>query len=206
MSSPLSSAPADSIAIGEFRITDLSEWPFTYFCVDDVLKRNYADALLHWFETTAPWQYVETGFYAQYEFSVLGQRIPDECAPCFSEEALKAVRRRVADGLKANIAGMPKVVAHRLDRGQGIGIHNDAEQARNRMHRFVVQLNRIVDDRFGGHLGLFRSRNLNHVHRVIRPLHNSGLGFTSSPASWHAVSDVRKGSRFTLVYTFRERG
>ena len=41
---------------------------------------------------------------------------------------------------------------------------------------------------------------------IFEPTHRSAFGFEISERSFHAVSTIRDGERFTLVYTFRETG
>ena len=71
-------------------------------------------------------------------------------------------------------------------------------------YRLLVQLNRGWHDEQGGMLMLFSSASPDDVRRIIRPLHGSAFAFRITPQSFHAVSTVRSGERFTLVYSFRE--
>ncbi|RUX10175.1 2OG-Fe(II) oxygenase, partial [Mesorhizobium sp. M8A.F.Ca.ET.059.01.1.1] len=102
-------------------------------------------------------------------------------------------------------AGMElvEVTAHRMVVGQTIRIHNDFRPG-GETHRILVQLNRGWADDQGGLLMLFGSGDADDVRRVIRPVHGSGLGFSISESSFHAVSTITSGERFTLVYSFRE--
>jgi Rps23 Pro-64 3,4-dihydroxylase Tpa1-like proline 4-hydroxylase len=96
-----------------------------------------------------------------------------------------------------------EVTAHRMVAGQTIRIHNDF-RAGGETHRILVQLNRGWVDDQGGLLMLFGSGRVEDVQRVIRPVHGSGFGFRISELSFHAVSTIAEGERFTLVYSFRE--
>ncbi|WP_292625538.1 cyclophane-containing peptide 2OG-Fe(II) oxygenase YhhC [Mesorhizobium sp.] len=97
-----------------------------------------------------------------------------------------------------------EVTAHRMVVGQTIRIHNDFRLG-GETHRILVQLNRGWADDQGGLLMLFGSGDADDVRRVIRPVHGSGLGFNISKSSFHAVSTINVGERFTLVYSFREK-
>ncbi len=50
---------------------------------------------------------------------------------------------------------------------------------------------------------LFGDRNPESLARSVRPTHGSGFAFEISQASFHAVSSITEGERFTLVYTYR---
>ena len=85
--------------------------------------------------------------------------------------------------------------------GQRIAIHNDyliGEET----HRLIVQVNRGLKDEDGGFFMLFNSFDASDVHRVLRPIHGSAIGFEISPASHHAVSRLYGEERYTLVYSF----
>ena len=91
----------------------------------------------------------------------------------------------------------------RLVVGQTIRVHNDYIGGAE-THRMLVQLNRGWDAANGGLLMLFDSDRAEDVSAVIIPRHGSALAFAISPKSFHAVSTIVSGARFTLVYTFRK--
>jgi Rps23 Pro-64 3,4-dihydroxylase Tpa1-like proline 4-hydroxylase len=95
------------------------------------------------------------------------------------------------------------VSAHKLTSGQTIRIHNDwigGEET----HRLLIQLNDGWSIENGGLLMLFGSRAPEDVRSITEPAHGSGFAFEISERSFHAVSTIKAGQRFTLVYTFRE--
>ena len=67
----------------------------------------------------------------------------------------------------------------------------------------LVQLNRGWDDANGGILMLFAGSRAEDVERMVRPTHASAVSFEISPTSFHAVSTIHSGERYTLVYSFR---
>jgi Rps23 Pro-64 3,4-dihydroxylase Tpa1-like proline 4-hydroxylase len=95
-----------------------------------------------------------------------------------------------------------EVTAHKLLPGQTIRIHNDYVEG-GESHRLLIQLNRGWTDSQGGLLMLFDSSRIDDVRRVIRPLHASATAFAISAKSFHAVSTIRGGERYTLVYSFK---
>jgi hypothetical protein len=192
--------------LGSFHVREAAAKPFPYFLVDDVLEREHADSLLAWLESYRWWELVHANFYDQYEFEVCNTErcsdMPEECKPLFTQAVLGELAALVGEHLGTERCLISKVVAHMLKPGQGIGIHDDVKGNGPPTFRFVLQFNRSHDDRDGGHLGLFVGHDLDRVIRIVRPLHNTGCAFAIGPASQHAVSDVRRGNRYTLVYTF----
>jgi hypothetical protein len=93
------------------------------------------------------------------------------------------------------------VVAHKLLPGQRIAIHNDYLVVEE-THRLTIQLNRGLSDADGGFFMLFNSGDPADIHRVLRPVRNTAIAFMISPESYHAVSRLHGGVRYTLVYSF----
>lgn len=50
---------------------------------------------------------------------------------------------------------------------------------------------------------LFSGPEATEVARIIRPIHGSATAFEISPTSFHAVSTIQMGARYTLVYSFK---
>ena len=100
-------------------------------------------------------------------------------------------------------AALASSAAHKLLAKQTIRIHNDFLDGDER-YRLLVQLNRGWTDAQGGMLMLFASGCSTDVRRVLRPVHGSMFAFEISPASYHAVSTVHSGERYTLVYSFKD--
>ncbi len=95
-----------------------------------------------------------------------------------------------------------EVTAHKLVSGQTIRVHNDY-RPKGETHRLLIQLNRGWADEQGGLLLLFGSAGANDVRRILRPTHRSAMAFAISPLSFHAVSTIQRGERYTLVYSFQ---
>jgi hypothetical protein len=199
--------PAATGALGAFHVTEATNVPFPLFTVDEVLPCTDADNLLAWLESTRSWESVHTHFYDQLEFLVRDSEqltnLPEACAAILSDAMIGELGAAVAEHLGVQECDPYKVVAHKLVGGHGIGIHTDDSGKDPPLHRFVLQLGSDYDDRDGGQLGLFAAHDLEQPYRIVRPLHNTGCGFSIGPKSEHAVSDVRRGQRYTLIFTFR---
>jgi len=176
--------------------------PFRYFTSERVLSPDSADRLLHWLETGVPWRLHDGAFFEQYECNLLNAPAPSDCAALFGQNALDQLKQRMEALLETELTDQIEVVAHKLLPSQGIGIHNDEPHDDLETHRFILQLNLAWSDENGGHLLLFNSKNPLDIHAVVRPTHNTGVGFAMSKRSYHAVSDVRHGIRYTVIYSF----
>jgi hypothetical protein len=175
--------------------------PFRHFTIRRCINDVTASALLDWFETEAPWHLVKTNFYEQYEFSLFDAELPSYAGLLIEPRGVAHARSQMAVLFGVEFEQRVNVVAHKLSPGQRIAIHNDY-LAGEETHRLVVQLNRGLDDDAGGMFILFNSADPSDIHQVLRPLHLSGLGFEISARSFHAVSRMHAGDRYTLVFSF----
>lgn len=179
-----------------------SEKPFPHARLPAAISRDLADAALSWLTTEAPWALRVEDFYVQHEFSLLNVPLGGAIAPLASEGFIDDVRQ----GLERTFAPgrtlrLVDVNAHRLTSGQVIRVHNDFIEGAE-THRLLIQLNAGWTAAQGGLLMLFEYEDVTSVRNVILPEHGSGFAFQISPRSFHAVSEIRSGERYTLVYTF----
>ena len=175
--------------------------PFPHFHVPCVMSEVLEDKVLRWFEADAPWRLTVTEFYEQYEFSLLETSLPTEVATLCDSDTLNMLRCSIESSFKVALSDAVEVTAHKLTAGHRIGIHNDYIPGKE-THRLLIQLNRDWIEDWGGMLLLFHNSQLESVSRVVMPVSSSALGFAISSGSYHAVSKVHKGCRFTLVYSF----
>lgn len=179
------------------------DFPFPHLEIEEWLGSGLADAALEWLETTAPWSLKETSFYEQYEFSLLEFAPPDHLSALVGTEAIRRNSTLMEKAFGVSGRDLVDVTAHRLIPGQTIRLHNDFI-GQEETHRLLVQLNRGWTAANGGLLMLFSSPRAEDVQAAIVPVHDSAFAFEISPKSYHAVSTIASGERFTLVYTFRE--
>lgn len=175
--------------------------PFRYFVTEGCLQSELEEQLLAWFETSAPWRLVETDFYEQFEFSLLHVDLPEALQPVRDPTALRELGVVMGDAFGVRFDDRISLVAHKLVPGQRIAIHNDFLKGEE-THRLTVQLNRGLSDDDGGFFMLFNSFEASDVHKILRPVHGTALGFEIGPHSYHAVSRLRGGERYTIVFSF----
>ena len=161
---------------------------------------------LHWLEDDAPWKLTATDFYEQYEFSLLDVPLAAVIEGLACPETLASIRHWMARRFGQPLSERVDVTAHKLVAGQTIRIHNDY-LPEGESHRLLLQLNRGWKPEYGGFLMFFGAPEPESVGKVIEPRHGSVQAFAISPRSYHAVSTVHQGKRFTVVYSFHaERG
>jgi Rps23 Pro-64 3,4-dihydroxylase Tpa1-like proline 4-hydroxylase len=178
--------------------------PFPHTTTTSLIADDFADAALRWMETDAPWSLRVAGFYEQWEMHLDAETLPLSLASLVAPATINRLALTMLQPLTRAEAELIEVTAHKLVAGQTIRIHNDYLEGQE-SHRLLIQLNRGWTDRLGGLLMLFGSARPEDVRRIVRPLHRSGFAFTISPRSFHAVSTIQDGERFTLVYSFRAR-
>lgn len=188
-----------SWSVPNFGRRAVAQEPFRYATLSDCLSSDTGNAILAWFEDGAPWRLRRADFYEQYEFSCWDST-SSVATFLTSPEVLDLLRSSMANIFGQEFEEAVNVVCHRLLPGQRIGIHNDylvGEES----HRLVIQLNRGLSDADGGVLMLFNSDEPTDIHKLLRPVHLTGLAFEISAKSYHAVSEVYRGARYTIVFS-----
>ena len=175
--------------------------PFDYFILPKAFDEEKSSSILRWLETDAPWKLVKADFYTQYEFDFRDISPPEEIAFFCQRHFLDRLIGQFETLFSMTLASRVDITAHKLVKGQTIRLHNDFIPGRE-THRLLIQLNRQWRDENGGFLLFFNSSDPKDIHKIIRPIHNSSVGFAISPESNHAVSTIHSGERYTLVYSF----
>jgi hypothetical protein len=176
--------------------------PFVHATSGRCLPFEMGDAVLTWLETDAPWRLKQTDFYEQFEFDCKDSR---SAVASFLRSAmvLDLVRSEMEDIFAKAFEDEISVVCHKLVQGHRIGIHNDYLDGDEETHRLIVQLNRALSEDDGGFLMLFGSDDAADVRKVLRPLHLGYFAFEISKDSFHAVSKIHSGVRYSLIYSLR---
>jgi Rps23 Pro-64 3,4-dihydroxylase Tpa1-like proline 4-hydroxylase len=176
--------------------------PFPHTVSGRALPTSLANAVLEWFENAAPWHLRIERFYEQYELNLHQVNLAAELASLVADEMIEALMAQMLSPLTDERLVLVEANAHKLLPGQTIKIHNDFI-AGEETHRVLIQINRNWTDHNGGMLMLFSSPAVDDIARIIRPIHGSGMAFEISPSSFHAVSTIHAGERYTLVYSFK---
>ncbi|WP_437730007.1 cyclophane-containing peptide 2OG-Fe(II) oxygenase YhhC [Sorangium sp. So ce1335] len=187
------------------RLLQTSRDPFLHFVLDDFYEAGLAERLGRWLDSAAPWRRAVHHFYDQFELNFRDvAALPDAiAAPLLSPAALGQVTVLAEQLFGTRFRPNVCVGAHKLVDGQGIGLHTDSAPGEE-THRIVVQLSRDWQDDFGGNLVFFGSSDVNDVRAMFRHVFNTAVGFSLGGVSYHAVSDVSRGERLTVIYGFWE--
>ncbi len=194
----MSSAAKQAI---DFTRLELQTEPFNYFILPKAFGVEESFSILSWLEKDAPWKLVEADFYTQYEFDIKDVKLSEQIAFLNERAFLNCLIEQFENLFSVKLASKVDLTAHKLVAGHTIRLHNDFIPGQE-THRLLIQLNRNWQDENGGFLLFFNSSAPEDIHRVIRPIHNSSVGFAISPKSNHAVSTVYNDERYTLVYSF----
>lgn len=181
-------------------ISNLIKEPFPHSQVSTVLSKENVNYLLNWLKFNAPWQLKKASFYEQYEFSFKDTILPEKINKIISKEFISEIKEKINVLFEVNVEKNDfDLVAHKLTSGQEIKIHNDLIIGME-THRFLIQLNYGWSDDNGGILLLFNKDK--SLSKAIRPINNSGFFFEISNKSYHAVTPITSGERYTLVFSF----
>ena len=175
--------------------------PFPFSVVPEALCNRVEQSTLSWFECGAPWHLTEESFYSQHEFDMRDIELPNDIAQLAADTTLAAMRELISELFQRRLRTTVDMTAHRLTAGQCIRIHDDYLEG-GETHRLIVQLNRGWTAGDGGHLLLFGGREPEDVRVVLAPVSKQALIFEISRRSHHAVSEVVRGERYTIVYSF----
>ena len=175
--------------------------PFPFSVVPDALCDGIEQATLSWFEQAVPWGLTEESFYSQHEFDMRDIELPLDIAHLAADTTLAAMRELISALFHRRLGATVDITAHRLTAGQRIRIHADYLEG-GETHRLVVQLNRGWTAGDGGHLLLFGGREPEDVRVVLEPRSKQAMLFEISHRSHHAVSEVVRGERYSIVYSF----
>ncbi|MEI6302528.1 MAG: 2OG-Fe(II) oxygenase [Betaproteobacteria bacterium] len=172
--------------------------PYQFFHFHKLCTKAESTSLLKWLEGLDDWKRVRTTFYDQFERSVstndsfhiqfrsLKNKLLSRLTPVIPDR-----RRRLSENVDIGII--------KLCAGQGIGVHTDF-RAHNRdqeAYRLIAHI--CSEDLEGGHLLLLSSARLQDEVTIIEPRSGSGVAFPVSRQSFHAVGEVIKGVRYSLV-------
>ena len=184
----------------DFENVEFSCAPFEHLVASTVMPFSFIESLT-WLEGEAPWNLATTDFYEQYEFSLQDVAVPPFLQQLTCSNALATLRRQLLKVFRQSLSEFVDVTVHKLVCDQTIRIHNDFIP-RGESHRLLLQLNRGWEPEHGGYLMLFSGPEPESLNKVIEPYNGSIQAFLISPHSYHAVSTVHSGERFTIVYSF----
>jgi len=162
-----------------------------------------ADIWLAHLEGITNWRCASAGFYSVDAIGI----DPGVCGPDLMALVQEPGERQL-ETAASELFGIPlklhgPLVAHRMGLDHFVGIHSDAPATGEETHRIVIFLARNPKPDHGGHFLLLDEPVLRGARRLLPLFHNSGVAFVLESGSYHAVTSVVKGERFSLILSFK---
>ena len=173
--------------------------PYRHVRMYPILEPALAQRALSWLHHTKAWERQEGAFFRHDSFALTPEVVAPEVEAIVSPKTLGALRALLQSRFATEVEPFAHVEAHRSTRRDDIGLHTDADM---REIRLMLNINARWTPDQGGVLQL-QDRSDHRCRRVrYRPLHNSATAFRTAPDSYHRVSPVQEGERYTLLYRF----
>jgi|TARA_R110002049_G_C9173900_1_gene562317 hypothetical protein len=172
--------------------------PYPHSWIAQLFPTGANREIQSWLDGCGCWEHTVTDFYEQYEFSLQSTKLPPSLEFVICGEVIAALTDWMMSTFTAPELVVSDVVLHCLHPGHKIGIHNDHTED-GESYRLLIQLS---DDLVGGDLLMFEGMDARSLKRIIKPKFGTALAFAISEKSYHAVSKVEKGLRYTLIYSF----
>jgi len=178
--------------------------PFKHLMGIDFFPNGESQIILNWLKKKENWELHTEDFFEQFEYTIFEDKVPLEINSIFNEYWRKSIIKQIEEIFGILLTSKIQISARKYGIGQGIGIHNDNPNVSMdyETHRLIIYLNEDFVDRFGGYLVLFNSKNISDIYKVIRPINNSYFCFEASPLSWHAVTNINEGVRYSINISF----
>ncbi len=182
----------------DFTYAKIFSEPYPHSWIAQLFPSEANREMRSWLDGWDCWEHTVTDFYEQYEFSLRSTKLPPSLEFVTGGEMIAALTDWMMSTFAAPELVVSDVVVHCLHPGHKIGIHNDHIED-GETHRLLIQLS---DDLVGGDLLIFEGMDARSLKRIIKPKFGTAFAFAISDNSYHAVSTVEKGLRYTLIYSF----
>ncbi|MFE2302487.1 2OG-Fe(II) oxygenase [Streptomyces sp. NPDC059445] len=185
----------------------LSTDPFRHATGQNMLSNEDAERILNWLKVTDEFIPRNEEFYRSSAFHIGPQNSPACWKDVFSSAMVSTIRLQVQELFKVALRPDVYISANCYRAGQGTLIHTDYQPPGKRdefytTHRLILYLNSAWDESDGGRLGLFRSAADTTPVATVDPISNSGVALEIRPNSFHAVSAIHGGERYSINFTF----
>lgn len=190
------SAAAEQGAALHTRVT-----PFTHFVRFDAIDSDAASATLEWLEESDRWVPRADPRYHFYELPLRDPASP-KVASFLLGESCANVLTECSHAFGVSFDSVTLAI-HKMQPGCRIRVHTD-HGTDAVTHRFIIHLNRGWEAANGGLLLFLNAEHRDEIHeshRYYMPQNRLGVGFEVSDRSYHAVSEVLAGTRYTLCYS-----
>lgn len=175
--------------------------PFAFAVGVNALQN--ADDVLNWLAGNDRWKRHDGSFYTADVMSVEALDPPGPCAPLLGAEGRADLENAASRLFGEDLRLYGPLVAHRMTAPQAIGVHSDAPNPGEETHRLVVLLADGWSRPQGGHFVLLERDSPMSAKTIIPHRHNTTIAFRLTGQSFHAVTTLTAGRRFSIVASFR---
>jgi Rps23 Pro-64 3,4-dihydroxylase Tpa1-like proline 4-hydroxylase len=182
-------------------IAEKRDLPFKHLFVTDVLSPINFSKIDNWLSSESRWRLSRQKFYEQYEMGFPQVTLPKSTEFIVSPRFLGAVIAGMSKHFQRNFLSRVEVAAMKLTCGQGIGLHSDISYPQRETHRLIMYFGSEEPVSSGGNLVIFSGPTESNVAAIFPRTPNSAIAFEISNHSYHAVSEVVKGNRLSLVFS-----
>ena len=173
--------------------------PYLHLRLYPVLDSDDASRVLCWLQQTDAWRRDVRSFAPHDSFALTPAAVPPEAEQAVSPHLLRELRSVLQSRLGVALKPYSLVEAHRTTEQDHIGLHTD--EGVNEV-RVALNLKSGWTESHGGILSL-QDRPVGPRKRVeYCPFHNSATAFRTTATSYHRVSPINGGRRYTLLYRF----
>lgn len=183
--------------------------PFLHYIFSKSLDESLGEELLAWCDTCSAWrqQRIE-GFYDTENIDLGRSEVPSQLEAFRSTDVLLEIRTQLGVLFRKEFDDRVDIMLQRMTAGQRMGVHSDYGPY-GQTHRLIIHLCSSWAPTHGGLLLLLASETPSSradLDKIYPPRHGNALAFEVSRTSFHAVSPVFSGRRYTLAYSLYAKG
>ena len=183
------------------------ETPFAHCTFGSVFSEDTARGLSGLLAERDDWSYRSEPHYRVRTCHWRPADLPPAMAALLTREVLNGLASRLEDVFGEVFDPDFFVTANKQVPGDGSLVHNDYFEDRSDhpyffTHRLIVYLSPDGRAGRGGVLGLFGSELPSDLRHVVEPRFNTGIAMAMGPCSFHAVSAIIEGTRYSLCFSF----
>lgn len=181
--------------------------PYRHIVLQNFLKQEKAEALQFAVSRQQSWERKTTSWYSQDSTSLNATTLSsDPVVKDFQRLILgDTFCRWVSHMVDDHNLERPEAVLHRLRGGDRIEVHNDYIPVDGERLRCLLHLGSSDSEQDGGQFVIYKDEDGQNPIQYVPPAYNSLLIFAIGPTSYHAVTPVKSGPRFTAVVSFYHR-
>ncbi|MDM0112636.1 2OG-Fe(II) oxygenase [Variovorax sp. J22R133] len=176
--------------------------PFPLVKVDGAMDARLSGTLYAWLESLDGWRISGGSFYAVGEIDLRARTIPAGLQTLFEPRTLALLRGQLGELFGCAFDARMRIVAHRMNAGDGAGIHCDDPRGTEETHRVVLTLGQDSATSRGGLFTVFGGPCADQCVHAWPATHNQCLLFEADARSFHAITEVRQGTRYSIVLSF----